>query len=134
MTTWTSEALTKIGTAEELQIASLRRDGTLRKPVTIWVVRVGDDLYVRCVNGRTGPWFRGTQTRHEGRIQSGGVEKDVLFVDEADPDLNGKIDAAYREKYRRYPQYVSPMVTLMCAPRPSSSCRADRFVIKFKNH
>jgi len=53
MTTWTSEELNKIGTAEELQIASLRRDGTLRKPVIIWVVRLGDDLYVRSVNGRT---------------------------------------------------------------------------------
>ncbi len=53
MTTWMSEELNKIGNAEELQIASLRHDGTLRKPVTIWVVRLGDDLYVRSVNGRT---------------------------------------------------------------------------------
>jgi hypothetical protein len=35
MTTWASEELNKIETAEELQIASLRRDGTLRNPVTI---------------------------------------------------------------------------------------------------
>jgi hypothetical protein len=47
MTAWTSDELSKIGAAEELQIASLRRDGTLRKPVTIWVVPHGDDLYVR---------------------------------------------------------------------------------------
>jgi hypothetical protein len=60
-----------------------------------------DDLYVRAVNGRTGAWFRGTQTRHEGHISAGGVEKDVTFVD-ADPDLNDQIDAAYRAKYRRY--------------------------------
>jgi hypothetical protein len=46
MTAWTSEELTRIGTAEELQIASLRSDGTLRKPVIIWVVRLGDNLYV----------------------------------------------------------------------------------------
>jgi hypothetical protein len=44
MTTWTSDELKKIGTAEELKIASLRADGTLRKPVIIWVVRLGDDL------------------------------------------------------------------------------------------
>ena len=53
MATWSSDELKKIGTAEELLIASLRRDGTLRNAVTIWVVRVGDDLYVRSVNGRT---------------------------------------------------------------------------------
>ena len=49
MSTWTSHELSKIGNAEELQIASLRTDGILRKPVIIWVVRVGDDLYVRSV-------------------------------------------------------------------------------------
>ena len=54
MTTWTNEELDKIGIAEELRIATLRRDGTRRKPVIIWVVRVDDDLYVRCVNGREG--------------------------------------------------------------------------------
>jgi hypothetical protein len=111
MTTWTKEELNKIGDAEELLIASLRTDGTLRKPVIIWVVRVGDDLYVRSVNGRTSGWFRGVQTRHEGHIQAGGVEKDVTFMDETDSGINAMIDAAYLTKYSRYPQYVAPMVT-----------------------
>ena len=102
MTTWTSEELDKIGTAEELQISSLRADGTLRNPVTIWVVRLGDDLYVRSVNGRTAAWYRGTQVCHEGRIQAGGVEKDVTFVEQTGPEINEQIDAAYRTKYHRY--------------------------------
>jgi hypothetical protein len=80
MTTWTSEELNKIGKAEELQIAPRRSDGTLRKPVIIWVVRDGDELYVRSANGRDSAWFRGVQVRHEGRIWAGGVEKDVTFV------------------------------------------------------
>jgi hypothetical protein len=101
-TAWTTNELDKIGTAEELEIASLRRDDTLRNPVTIWVIRLGDDLYVRSVNGRTSAWFRGIQVRHEGRIRAGGVEKDVTFVEETDPDLNDQIDTAYRTKYRRY--------------------------------
>ena len=111
MTAWTREELNKIGSAEELQIASLRKDGTLRKPVIIWVVRVGDDLYVRSANGRTSAWFCGTQTRHEGHIRAGGVEKDVTFVEETDPGINDLIDTAYLTKYSRYPQYVAPMVT-----------------------
>ena len=128
MTMWTSDELNKIGTAEELEIASLRRDGTLRNQVTIWVVRHGDDLYVRSVNGRTAAWFRGTQVRHEGHIQAGGVDKDVTFVD-ADPDLNDQIDAAYRTKYRRYAasivnHIVSPAArsaTIKLVPRATSS-------------
>lgn len=100
---WTSEELAKIGTAEELELASLRGDGTLRRSRTIWVVRVGDDLYVRSVNGRESDWFRGTQSRHEGHIQAGGVSKDVAFVEvDAGHDINKQIDDAYRSKYRRY--------------------------------
>ena len=104
MTTWTSDELTKIGAAEELRITSLRSDGTLRNPVTIWVVRHGDDLYVRSVNGRTAAWFRGAQARHEGRIWAGGVEKDVRFEEAG--ELSGELDVAYRTKYRRYPSSV----------------------------
>ena len=108
---WTSDELNKVGNAEELRIASRRSDGTLRKPVIIWVIRVGDDLYVRCVNGREGAWFRGVLTRHEGRIWAGGVEKDVTFLEESDPGLNARIDETYLAKYNRYPQWVAPMVT-----------------------
>jgi hypothetical protein len=100
MTAWTNDELTRIASADELQIAPRRRDGTLRNPRTIWVVRHGDDLYVRSVNGRTSAWFRGAQVRHEGHIQAGGIDKDVRLV-EVD-DLNDQIDAAYRTKYRRY--------------------------------
>jgi len=117
MTTWTGEELNKIGTAEELKIASFRRDGTLRKPVTIWVVRLGDDLYVRSVYGRTSAWFRGTQVRHEGHIQAGGVDKDVVFV-EADPDINDKVDAAYRTKYRRY---AASIISTIVSPQARSA-------------
>jgi hypothetical protein len=107
MTEWTSDELAKIGTATELELASARRDGTLRNPRTIWVVRVGDNLYVRSMNGRTGGWFPGTQARQEGHIQAGGVDKDVTFADaDPDPDLTDQIDAAYHDKYRRYGQSI----------------------------
>ncbi|MDR3572402.1 MAG: DUF2255 family protein [Anaerolineaceae bacterium] len=129
MTVWMKNELDKIGTAEELQIASLRRDCTLRKPVTIWVVRIDDDLYVRSVNGRSSAWFRGVQMRYEGRIQAGGINKEVTFVETTDADINVQIDAAYRTKYRQYgPAIVNTIVspgaraaTIKLVPRPTSS-------------
>jgi len=99
---WTNEQLTRLGAAEELEIASRRLDGTLRNPVTIWIVRDGDDLYVRSVNGRESAWFRGAQLRHAGRIQAGGVEAEVSFVEVAEQASLDRVDAAYRAKYRRY--------------------------------
>src|SRR5438445_10434295 len=117
MTAWTSDELNKIGAAEELKIASVSRDGRRRNPVTIWVVRRGDDLDVRSVNGRTGVWFRGAQVRHEGRIWAGGVEKDVTFVD-ADPGMNDQLDAAYRTKYRRY---AASIVGSIVSPKARSA-------------
>jgi hypothetical protein len=101
MTAWTTDELDRIEAADELEIASLRPDGTWRNPTTIWVVRLGDDLYVRSVNGRTSGWFRGTRVRHEGRIRAGGVEKNVTFID-GEGDVADRIDDAYRTKYRRY--------------------------------
>jgi hypothetical protein len=66
--------------------------------------------------------------RHEGRIQAGGVDKDVTFVEETEPGVNDQIDAAYRAKYGRYPQYVAPMLapevratTIKLVPRSPSS-------------
>jgi hypothetical protein len=129
MTTWTSDELNRIEKAEEMQIASLRRDGTLRNPVTIWVVRVGDELYIRSVYGRDSGWFRGTQVRHEGHIRAGGVNKDVTFVEETDLHIQEQIDAAYRAKYRRYAasivgSTVTPQAraaTIKLIPHPPST-------------
>ena len=106
MTAWTSEELKKIGSAEELQIASLRNDGSLRSMRIIWGVCVGDDLYARSVNGRTSDWFKGVQTRYEGHIRAGGVKKEVTFVEVSDAEINDQIDSAYAEKYRRYASIV----------------------------
>src|SRR5213593_2364155 len=100
MTAWTSDELGRIGAAEELDLASVRCDGTLRRPVTMWVVRNGDDLYVRSVNGRGSSWFRGATERHEAHIDAGGVDKDVSLV-ETDA-MNDEVDAAYRTKYHQY--------------------------------
>jgi len=105
MTTWTSDELTRIGSAEELQIAPRRRDGSLAPQRTIWVVRHGGDLYVRSVNGRDSAWFRGTQVQHQGHIRAGGVSKDVTLAD-AGEDVGEDLDAAYRDKYSRYPASI----------------------------
>jgi hypothetical protein len=110
MPAWTSEELERIGAAEELQLASLRPDGSLGDPVTIWVVRDGDDLYVRSWRADEGRWYRSARRRGKGRVGAGGLAKEVAFVPVEEEAVNEAVDTAYRSKYERYgADYVGPM-------------------------
>ncbi len=101
MTAWTADELDRIGAADELQIASRRADGSLRKFITIWAVRSGDDVYVRSAYGHDNGWFQRALASGEGRIRAGGVERDVAFEEPA-PDVAGEVTTAYHAKYDRY--------------------------------
>jgi hypothetical protein len=126
-TTWTSDELGRIEAAEELEVAPRRRDGTLSKPVPIWVVRVDDEVYVRAAYGPGTGWHRVARASREGRIRAGGVEKDVT-IEDADGAVNDQVDAAYRAKYRRYAGSIvdgitnaqARTTTLKLAPRAQS--------------
>jgi hypothetical protein len=126
VTTWRSEELSRIGQAEELQVASARPDGTIRPYVTIWVVRVGDDLYIRSAYGPNNPWYVRAKTSGVGRIRAGGLERDVTFAEPA-PGVHAAIDEAYHAKYDRYgPAIVGTVVgpdagalTIRLLPRTS---------------
>jgi hypothetical protein len=127
MAAWTHDELERLGDAEELTLAALRADGTLRPPVIMWVVRDGNDIYVRSVNGRGSSWFRGAQQRHQAQVRAGGVEKNVELIETE--EANDAVDAAYQQKYgRRYPTIVPSIVapdaraaTLQLVPRPKET-------------
>ena len=110
MATWTSDDLDRIGSTEELQLASRRADGAMSGFVTMWVVRVGDDLYVRSAGGQTRPWYMRALAADVGAIKAGGRQHSVAF-DTADSGVHEAIDAAYHAKYDRYgPKIVGSVV------------------------
>jgi hypothetical protein len=112
MTSWTDDELNKIDAAEELEIAALREDGTSRKPVTIWFVRVEEGIYVRSGYGTSAAWYRATKVRHEGHIEVANLRKDVTF-EVADPAVADQVDTAYCNKYRHHgAQYVNSVTTV----------------------
>ena len=103
--TWTDDELRRIEQAQELEIAPVRRNGELRSSTPIWVVRVGDDLYVRSAYGSGGGWYGVARVSRQARISAGGVERDVTLED-AGNDVLDQVDAGYREKYGRYADIV----------------------------
>jgi hypothetical protein len=66
--------------------------------VPIWVVRAGNDLFVRSYRGTDGAWY---QLPH-GRIRAGGVDRDVTF-DSAGEDSTSAADDG--------DTYLRPMLT-----------------------
>jgi hypothetical protein len=106
---WTTDELDRIGDADELHIAPRRKDGTLRRAVPIWVVRVDDELYMRSWRGDGGRWYGAAKASGEAHISAGGISKDVALLAAGD-EINDAVDAAFGEKYGRYTGYVEPMV------------------------
>jgi hypothetical protein len=101
---WTADELAAIDATGEVDVATRRQDGTLRAARIVWIVRRDDAVYVRSVNGTTAAWYRGVQTRHEGELTAGGLQRDVVFVEASehagdDGGLDDALDAAYRDKY-----------------------------------
>jgi len=103
VTAWSQGDLELLGGAGEVEVSSVRGDGSLSRPRTVWIVRVGDELYLRSVNGPDGAWFRLTRERHQGRVEARGVAREVTWVDvDADeqPAVDQAVDAEYARKYR----------------------------------
>jgi hypothetical protein len=102
---WSAEELARIGRADELQIAVQSLDGTLRRWVPIWVVCVGDQVYVRTWYRRDNGWFGHVLDSRRARIRVPGLDATVTVQDlgkESDAELRGGVDTAYRAKYGRY--------------------------------
>lgn len=111
MAGWSDEELRAIGEADELRLTSRRADGSLRPPVTIWVVEADGRLAVRSGWGRGNGWFRRALVTRRGRVEAGGVARDVRF-EEAGDAAHEAIDAAYHAKYDRFgASYVDPVVS-----------------------
>jgi hypothetical protein len=100
---WTDDEIGRLGREDEIHVSSIRRDGSARRPVTMWMVTDGDAAYVRAVKGVEGPWYRHVRATDQAHVTAAGVTADVVVEDASgDSTLAGRLDSAYREKYRRY--------------------------------
>ena len=110
LTDWADQDLDEIGTVDEVGIAPQGPLGWLRSYTTVWIVRVGDDLYVRSWRGRDGSWYRTAVQSHAGSVRAGNIQRDVVFEEDDHTDP-AAINEAYCAKYRAHPSYVGAMVS-----------------------
>ncbi|MFD8719124.1 DUF2255 family protein [Streptomyces sp. NPDC059629] len=102
MASWPSGELDRIGRLKEIEISSERSNGELRRWTPIWVVRAGDELYVRSGGGAEGGWYR-YAVRSPVHIRTAGVEQRVRLELQTDPSVQSEVDRVYRKKYRFSP-------------------------------
>jgi len=100
MNTWDPADLHAIGSAREVHIATMRPDASTRTPLPIWVVRVGDELFVRSYHGPEGSWFRQLDAHPYARLRAAGREIVVRLVP-AEVPSRAEVDDAYLAKYGR---------------------------------
>lgn len=107
--------LDRVAAADELEITTARSDGSLRPWVPIWLVRVGNDLYIRSYRGDRGAWYRHATDAGRARIRAAGVERDAT-VKHAGDETREAVAAAYQAKYARFGDaYLKPMLAPQAA-------------------
>lgn len=111
MSDWTAEELQAVGSTDQIQVSSVRRDGSTTKPVTIWIVEAGDRVYVRSAHGPKTGWYLATSATGQGHLSIGSVEKDVAFAPVTDEGELQAVDQAYLTKYDRFRQIAEGIVT-----------------------
>lgn len=98
-TNWTIEQLETLTAAGVIGLSSTRADGSASPWWPIWVVVVGDQVFVRSTDGPDKVWFRNALRRGSGRVKTGTAVFDVAFEDHQQQPQRA-ITQAYLTKYQ----------------------------------
>ena len=94
---WTADELDELGRVYEVRVAGRRADGSARTLTIVWHVVVDGHLYLRCVKGTDGQWYKGVVRHFEGYLRWAGTTREVSYTLDASRD--DAVDAAYFTKY-----------------------------------
>ena len=112
---WKPQLLNEIGDREEIRISSERPGGGYNRWTPVWVVRVGDDLYVRSGFGKNGFWYRHA-TGSQAYVNADGAQYKVSIALNTDSVSIAAVDEAYRQKYS-----ADPSLPLLLSDRARST-------------
>jgi len=104
----TGNALQHLADVEEISIGFLRPDGSTGSTL-VWVVQVGDNIFVRSVRGPKGGWYRRLRANPDGEVRDGGHLHPVRAEPVADARTLAEVTRAYATKYSGSP-FVQPLL------------------------
>ncbi|NMO04015.1 DUF2255 family protein [Gordonia sp. TBRC 11910] len=113
---------TALGDAQEIEITSYRKDGTLRRWVPVWSVPVGDAVYLRSAFGIDGGWYKWASIKGIGRVRVGDLESDVALVLDTGEEVQQQVDDGFSSKYRNGGGALRTMIT---EPARSATLRLE---------
>jgi hypothetical protein len=109
---WTDSELAALERTEEISLSTRRTDGTLHRPVTIWIGASDGQVYVRSGNGVGGSWYRQAIATGQGQLKAANLSVDVHFEPVTDAATIAAVSRSYHAKYGRYEKiYGQPIVT-----------------------
>jgi hypothetical protein len=105
----TGRPLDRLADVPEITIVFQRPDGSTGS-TPIWAVYVGDELYVRSMNGPRGGWYRRLRARPEGEVRDAAGHAYPIHAEPVrDTNTLAEVTRAYSEKYARSP-YVHALL------------------------
>ncbi len=87
--------LSRVAGTEEVEIAAAGA-----RPVVIWAVVVGTDVYVRSVRGERGGWYRRLVREGRGMLRVGRLRIPVRAMAKRDARTVLAVSLALEQKYR----------------------------------
>ncbi len=121
--------LDHLADVQEIDIGFRRPDGSTGS-TPVWVVRVGDEVFVRSIRGASGGWYRRLRALPDGEVRDQGHVHPVHAEPVADEDTLGEVTRAYASKYARSP-YVGSLLSEAAASAtmrltPAAGRQVDR--------
>lgn len=99
--------LRKLAAVEEVEIETQANAASPVHRTIIWVVAIGDEVYVRSFHGATARWYREIRANPVGALYAEGQRIAARAVPATDAATVAKVSDAYRQKYAQSPALPS---------------------------
>src|SRR5262252_4118683 len=90
----------RLAETEEIKIETQQHVASPIHRTTIWVVVLGENIFVRSVRGKHGRWFKEITANPSGAINMEGQRIPVRAVPVTDPNMIEQVSKEYLRKYR----------------------------------